>query len=43
MAVAYNPSAYNPKLATILVNGMQDMQKGLGVGLDGQPNITPAS
>jgi hypothetical protein len=36
-------TAYKPELATILGSCMQDMLKSLEAGLDGQPNVTPAS
>ncbi len=36
-------TAYKPEVATILGSCMQDMLKSLEAGLDGQPNVTPAS
>ncbi len=36
-------AAYKPELATILGSCMQGMLKGLRAGLEGQPNVTPAS
>ncbi len=36
-------AAYKPELAATLGSCMQDMMHGLKTGLDGQPNVTPAS
>ena len=36
-------AAYKPELATILGSCMQSMLKGSEAGLEGQPNVTPAS
>ena len=36
-------AAYKPELATALGNCMQDILHGLKAGLEGQPNVTPAS
>ena len=36
-------AAYKPELAATLGSCMQDMMHGLKAGLEGQPNVTPAS
>ncbi len=36
-------AAYKPELAATLGSCMQDMMHGLKTGLEGQPNVTPAS
>jgi hypothetical protein len=36
-------AAYKPELAATLGSYMQDMMHGLKTGLDGQPDVTPAS
>jgi hypothetical protein len=36
-------AAYKLELAATLGSCMQDMMHGLKTGLDGQPNVTPAS
>jgi hypothetical protein len=36
-------AAYKPELTTILGSCLQDMLKSLEAGLEGQPNVTPAS
>jgi hypothetical protein len=35
--------AYNPELAATLGSCMQDMMHCLKAGLEGQPNVTPAT
>jgi hypothetical protein len=36
-------AAYKPELAATLGSCMQDMMHGLKTGLEGHPNVTPAS
>ncbi len=36
-------AAYKPELTTILGSCLQDMLQSLEAGLEGQPNVTPAS
>ncbi len=36
-------AAYKPELAATLGSCMQDVMSGLKTGLEGQPNVTPAS